>query len=253
MDDLKDQLHKIGLENCDIDLYITLLHHGELSGSELAEKLSISRSSAARKLDCLIDHGLVEKCDEGFTCRPPEALVDIIETQKAEVVAREKLVQDVLAKLNPLYHKGQDRPYIWNINSREELRRAQRIFETLEDDILQIVSLDACLESLNEDSLTDHRDALKNSDRKIRAIIVGESDAKLPEIQAEYVLLPPELRPIPGEITLCGDYILMFSYQKSDEFSAVEIRSPAIAETLRFTLELAWQRGVELAGEIRKK
>lgn len=247
MDSLKEQFILMGLENCDVDLYLTLLHHGEMTASDLSKKLSISRSSALRKLECLIDTGLVKKVANSYTCQPPENLLRIVETQKSEVLAREELAQNILMRLEPLYHRGQKKTYFYNIDNIQELRRAQRVFETLEDDILQIVSLDSCIQSLREDSLSEHRSALKESGKKVRAIIVGNSDKNIPDIQAEYVLLPPDLSPVTGEVTLCGDYILMFSYQSPGKFSAVEIHSKEIANTLRFVLELAWQRGLELS------
>jgi hypothetical protein len=48
-----------------------------------------------------------------------------------------------------------------------------------------------------------------------------------------------------GEMSVCGDRILLFSYTTG--IIAIEIRSQAIADTCRATLELAWKAAESLS------
>ena len=116
----------------------------------------------------------------------------------------------------------------------------QRDFERMEDDLIQIVGLDT-LRTLY-DPLEDHPhgDELKRAGRSVRAIIVSDDNVTSPDdAPFECVCVPNNLLDVKGEMTVCGDRLVLFSY--TDGIIAVEIQSKTIADTARATLEMAWK------------
>ena len=123
----------------------------------------------------------------------------------------------------------------------------QAEYEMLDEDIIQIVGLDTLRQLYDPANDQEHARELKRKDRKVKTIIATSQDVShLDELDNfEYVVVDPEVLNIKGEMTVCGDRVVMFSY--SSTIIAVEVQSKEIAQTARVTLELAWNEAVRLS------
>ena len=118
----------------------------------------------------------------------------------------------------------------------------------MEKPILQLVGYDAFLE-LNKESVVQQNTERLQVKRSVgRAILITDLPIDPPAGSGfEVRRVPSSMIEVKGEMTVCEDHVLLFAYTQN--VVAMEIISPAIADTCRATLELAWQR----AGEIEKQ
>ncbi len=156
-------------------------------------------------------------------------------------------VQSFVPLLTVLYNPSGAQPRVRYKEGVKGLRELQREYEKLDQDIIQILGLDAFLALHDPVATREHRAELVLSQRKIRSITITDHPEKVAQMaNLDTRVLPTALFPVMGEMTLCGDRVAFFSYH--EDMIALEIHSPSIAGTCRAVLELAWKQ----AGEITK-
>ncbi len=255
MDELIHQLTKIGFGESEGKCYLALLQFGSATVRQVSLTTGLSRSTVHRKFEDLMRKGVIMKQGEGedeqrFIAEPPERLQSLIHHQIQELESRRRMVDRILGRLRAMHNTASARPKVRYIETIEGLRMVQRQFEEMKDDMIQLVGYDTFLELHQAPYADEHQGELAQSVRKIRSILITDKDISFPStLNIEYVILSPESMPATGEMSVCGNRLLLFSYISG--LAAVEITSASIAETARLTLELAWQRAKEL-GEYKK-
>jgi len=204
-----------------------------------------------RKFNELMEKGIVLKTgddqdEQVYIAESPDRLLFIIRRRMQEVEGQRRTVNDMIQHLRALHKTASARPHVRYIETVEGLRLIQQEFEEMGEDVLQIVGYDTYVQLHGADIADEHREVLKNKKKKIRSILVTDSKVSLPP-NIEFVALSPSMMPVTGEVSVCGNRVIMFSYISG--LVAVEITSKSIADTMRATLELAWQRAKGLAGE----
>jgi hypothetical protein len=177
-------------------------------------------------------------------------LQTLVHHEMRELEDRRRIVDDMMDRLRAMHRSQAKRPHVRYIDTLQGLRMVQREFELMEEDILQIVGLDTLRELHSEPFAPEHRGALSAKGRLVRAIVVTNDRPVFPKgLNVEYVTIAPDVMPVGGEMSICGNRVLLFSYIGG--LTAVEITSLPIAQTVRASFELAWQRAKEI-GEYHK-
>lgn len=258
MDDLIIQLGKLGFQEKDAKIYLSLLQHGSATAQEIALMVALPRPTVHRKLLLLQARGIVQASGEDedrmqFLCEAPDRLQTLIHREMRELEERRVLVDGMMDGLRALHRSQAQRPHVKYIDTLTGLRAVQKEFECLQDDILQLVGLDTFKILHHEPFAPEHQAELSAKKKNIRSILVTNEQVSFPpDLDIEYIVLPPEAMPVTGEMSVCGNRVLLFSYIGG--LTAVEITSSPIAQTVRASLELAWQRAKEIgAHTVNKK
>lgn len=250
--DLQRELEQLGFTERQACVYVTLLRFGKSGTQQLALATGLPRASCYDTVQQLIAQGLVKAAsDDGqqmFVTEPPDRINALLALQLEEVQARRRRAEMFLPRLTALTGDGNLKPRFRIVNDAEELRSIHREYAELDKSILQLVGYDAFLDLHRESQVQENSERLQERRSKGRAILITDLPVDAPPGTGfEIRRVPPSMIEVKGELTVCDDRVLLFAYTQN--IVAIEIISPAIADTCRATLELAWQR----AGEIEKQ
>lgn len=250
MEELINQLSSIGLSRKEAIVYLVALEFGRSGANAIANRTHLPRATTYTILRELIEKGLMTMYVEGgehrYGAEHPKQLLSLILFQADEIRKRRRDAESLLPKLEAMFNVRSDKPMVRYFEGVDGLKRMRREYDALNDDLLQMVGYDTYLALVDSTDYEEQLDEVKTSRRRIRSIVVtNRTDLRMPE-NVEWVAIPPAVAPIKGEMTVCGDKVAMFSYASG--IIAVEITSPAIAETARATLELAWRWAKGLGG-----
>lgn len=250
--DLQRELEQLGFTERQACVYVTLLRFGKSGAQQLALATGLPRASCYDAAQQLIAQGLVRSTNESgqqvFITEPPDRISLMLALQLEEVQARRRRAEMFLPQLSALTGDGNAKPRFRIVNDTEELHAIHAEYAEMEMPILQLIGYDAFLELHREPVVQENAERLQKKRSRGRAILVTDLPVDAPsgsDFQVRRV--PPSMIEVKGEMTVCGDHVLLFAYTQN--VVAIEIISPAIASTCRATLELAWQQ----AGEIERK
>jgi|GEM_PF-705694 len=244
MQDLIHSLIRIGFSENESAVYIALLELGASRGGIVARKASVNRATTYSVLETLRKKGLVfthvEAGERWFTAEPPERIALLLQRERRSVEEKEDIAKRLLMRLKVIENAEGTRPKIRYVESVDGLRAMQKEYEAHEEDIIQIIGYDTFCLLCPPSTTRDHRSELKEQKRRVRSILVTEKNLGMSdELGDEFVCIPPDVLDIHGEMSVCGDRLLLFSYQEG--IIAVEVHSKTIAGTARGALELAWK------------
>lgn len=243
MHELHSVLIQLGYSEKESVVYLAALELGAASASEIARRAGVNRATTYSVLEVLMKKLLITSIEidneKRFVAESPEQIERHLIDEERELALRKKLAQEKMPTIMRLHSKLGAQPKIRYIEGIEGLRKMQREYEGYEEDIIQIVGYDFFLQ-MREEVVEGHREKLIKSKRKIRSIFVTDNDIQFPkELSIEYVTISPSLVDVRGEMTVCGDRLVLFSY--TNGVMAVEILSATLAQMVRETLELAWR------------
>ncbi len=250
--DLQFELEQLGFTERQACVYVTLLRFGKSGAQQLALATGLPRASCYDTLGQLISQGLVRLIEDTeqqtFITEPPNQINKLLALQLEEVHARRRRAELFLPQLEALAGDGQLKPRFRIINDAKELHAIHAEYAELNKPILQLVGYDAFLELHRETLVQENTERLQQKQSCGRAILVTDLPIDPPR-GSDFIVrrVPKALMDVRGEMTVCEDHVLLFAY--THNVVAIEIISPAIADTCRATLELAWQQ----AGEIQKQ
>jgi DNA-binding MarR family transcriptional regulator len=236
-------------------VYYFVAERGEVAARDVAETFSYTRSTAHDVLATLVQYGFARSVRRGkekiFCMESPHVILDafLAERRKAEV--RVDALEHVLPMLRALHASGSSGTGVRYFSGVEGLRDIQREFDGLPGDILQLLDVDTfqALEVVRGRELSCYR-VIDQAKRTRSIVLTDQRVDSLPLLGAEIRTISRDLISAPGEMSVCGDRVLFLSYV--DEISIIEIRSQAIADVCRATLELAW-RAAETWGTVVPK
>jgi len=250
--DLQRELEQLGFSERQACVYVTLLRFGKSGAQQLSLASGLPRASCYDTLQQLAAQGLVKSIAEDgqqvFLTESPERINTMLALQLEEIQARRRRAETFLPQLSALSGDGATKPRFRIINDTEELRVIHAEYAEMAKPILQLVGYDAFLELHKESAVQQNTERLQEKRSMGRAILITDLPIDPPTGTGfEIRRVPASMIEVKGEMTVCEDYVLLFAYTQN--VVAMEIISPAIANTCRATLELAWQR----AGEIEKQ
>lgn len=249
--ELQSELEQLGFSERQAAVYVALLRFGKTGVQPLALALGMPRASCYDALQQLVQQGLVksmtERGQQVFVTESPDRIGTLLNLQLEEVQARRRRAELFLPRLEALLGDGTGKPRFRIVNDVRELQAIHAEYAELGRPILQLVGYDAFLALHREDVVQQNTERLQTQRSVGRAILITDLPIEPPTGSGFQVrCVPPSMVTAQGEMTVCGDRVLLFAY--TDNTVAIEIISAAIANTCQATLELAWQQ----AGEIEK-
>lgn len=251
MQELISDLMQLGFTQNEAFIYVSALELGQAGANEIGVKASINRATTYSVLESLRKKGmitLVSTDDQRqYRAEAPASILTLIELQQRELQKRQMRANEVITRLQVFYNQDSAKPKIRYFERVTGLRAMQTEYEMLNEDMIQIVGLDTLKKIHDPEKEQEHARELKRKDRKVKTIIATKQDVSHLDLldNFEYVIVDPDLINIKGEMTVCGDRLVLFSYTQG--IIAVEIQSKTIADTARATLELAWNEAVRLS------
>ncbi|MBT3230899.1 hypothetical protein HN358_03945 [Candidatus Uhrbacteria bacterium] len=251
MREIVTELVHLGFSEKEARVYLAALEVGVSSAQQIGEKAGNNRATTYSVLKSLIKKGLITLVSidgsQSFRAEAPGSIIRLLDLQQKELEKRKHRAHQTIERLQVFHNTDGSKPRIRYFERVTGLRTMQAEYEMLDEDIIQIVGLDTLRQLYDPANDQEHARELKRKDRKVKTIIATSQDVShLDELDNfEYVVVDPEVLNIKGEMTVCGDRVVMFSY--SSTIIAVEVQSKEIAQTARVTLELAWNEAVRLS------
>lgn len=249
MEDIRRSLAQIGFSEKEVSVYLACLEVGHGPVQAISKRSNVNRATCYHVLDQLCSKGLVTSClEEGerrFTAEPPQRILTLLYLQQQEIEDRRKVADNLMLRLQAFHNHRASKPKIRYIESLAGLRTMQREYEELEEDIIQLIGYDTFLAIHERNASESHQRELAQRKRQIRSILVTDTKIAFPDdLNVEFVTISPSLIDVQGEMTVCGNRLVLFSFTRG--IIAIEIESEVIAQTARATLELAWQQAKQL-------
>ncbi len=251
MRDIITELIHLGFSPNEAKVYLAALELSVSPAQRIGDKAGANRATTYAVLKSLIKKGLITSVNvdgtQHFRAEAPQSILTLFELQQRELEKRKHKAHQTIQRLQVFHNTDGSKPKIRYFERVTGLRAMQAEYEMLDEDMIQIVGLDTLKKLYDPSSDGEHAKELKRKDRKVKTIIATQEDTShLDELDNfQYVVVDPDVVSIKGEMTVCGDRVVMFSYSSS--IIAVEVQSKEIADTARATLELAWNEAVRLS------
>lgn len=251
MRDIVAEMIQLGFSQKEAQGYLACLELGLAHPQRIGDKAGMNRATTYAVLKALLKKGLVTgviiEDKQCYRAEPPSAILTLLELQQRELEKRKQRAHQTVERLQVFHNTDGSKPKIRYFERITGLRAMQAEYEMLDEDMIQIVGLDTLKQLYNPSSDSGHVQELQRKQRRVKTIIVSkEPVGHLDGVEnVEYVVVDPEIMAVKGEMTVCGDRLVLFSYASS--IMAVEIQSKEIADTARATLELAWNEAVRLS------
>ncbi len=251
IEDIVFGLLKLGFKENEAKTYLALLEGGMQNVASLAKRTGIPRPTVYHLLETLMKQSLVssvQKNDKFFFAEPPERIRTLLAFQMRELEEKRTLADQLLLRLQVFHNTSEQKPRIRYIESIDGLRAMQHEYEKMPGDIIQLLNYDRFLQ-IHDPMITNaHRKENVQVKRRVRSILITNKPDVAVHWGAEVAIVPEGIFEAGGEMTVCGDRLVLFAY--SAGFIAVEIISEAIASTARATLELAWREAEKIGKKI---
>ncbi|MFH1611310.1 MAG: helix-turn-helix domain-containing protein [Patescibacteria group bacterium] len=251
MQDLILDLIALGFSRNESVVYVASLELGQAGAHEICAKAGVNRATVYSVLDSLKKKGLITFITSGdqrqYRAEAPVSILTLLELQQRELEKRQRRAHDIITRLQVFHNTDVAKPKIRYFERITGLRSMQAEYEMLNEDMIQIVGLDTLKQLYDPERELEHTSELKRRNSQVKTILVTKQDVSHFDLleNFQYVVVDPDLVDIKGEMTVCGDRLVLFSYTQG--IIAVEIQSKTIADTARATLELAWNEAKRLA------
>lgn len=243
-------LKKIGLEDKEIRVYVTLLEVGLNPASTVAYRIDMPRNTARFILDNLVKMGLVNKVKKGntqlYAPENPKNVIKFLEMKRNKMSQKidEQIqgFQEVMTEIQTkITHKG-NRPKVTMYEGEEGLLKVYEDTLTSSGEIRSFASFDGMHGALPEYFKTYYQRRVENG-IFIRSI---HPDSKLSREKAkndqrewrESALIPSEKYNFEPEIQIYDNKINIVSWSEN---VALIIESQEIYKALSVAFELAWK------------
>jgi sugar-specific transcriptional regulator TrmB len=237
--DSKESLKHIGLNEKEVQIYLSLLELGSSTVLSIAKRSGIKRPTAYLVLQSLVEKGFVSRVIKEkktfFSAQNPKKLI-------TESEIRLKELQEIVPQLEIMFKKRKERPRIKIFEGKDELDRAY--------DELFLIKGEALFMSTNKISMQtfprtyEKQQFISRSSEFIIREIVDESKEGLEyanRVRGQYHdvrFIPKNLLPFDVDIGIFGNHTLITSVKK--EYFTIDIESKEIAKAFRTIFEMMW-------------
>lgn len=114
MSTIEAQLKKLGLEEKEVNIYMTLLTHGPSSVRKIAAVSGVNRGSTYDTLKALRERGLVshfhEETKQHFVAEDPSKLKKLVTDRQEELAGISESLEEMIPELQSLFDQGGGKP-----------------------------------------------------------------------------------------------------------------------------------------------
>jgi len=243
--DLDKSLEKLGLNGKKADVYLAALELGKARVIEIAKKAGVKRTTCYDILLDLERQGLIYETAKGkkrlFIGEDPEKI-------KKELVAKQKIFDEILPELQAVYNIKGTKPKIRFYEGKEGLREVYADTLKYSGELLSFASEDV-LRVLGKDWADLYLKQRVKKEIHTRAIMpktsgIQEYAAKDREQLRMSKLIDPQKYPFSVEINIYGHQRV--ALMSSKEETGIIIEGAEIYKTMKLIFELVWDNLPEI-------
>ncbi|MBN2306562.1 hypothetical protein JXD20_01105 [Candidatus Peregrinibacteria bacterium] len=252
---IKNVLQNIGLNEKEIEVYLTNLNLGSQPASVIARRVKIPRNTTRFILDKLVEKGVIEKTKRANTqlYRPeePRNLVNLLESQRVDMNAKidTKIAQlsSVMAELESRFRPESTKPKVTFYEGDDGLKKVYEDTLKSQETIRSLASFEGMHGALPEYFKTYYKRRVANK-IDIRSI---HPDTPLARERTRHDakegrhsrLIPREKYDFNPEIQFYDNKIVITSWK---EKLGILIESHEIYEAMGVLFELAWKEATSM-------
>ncbi len=240
---IRSLLERIGLNNREIEIYMTLLPRKVARASVISKASKQSRSHTYLVLRSLEEKGLVSEIERGkilhFVAESPQRLLSYIENREEELHVLKPLVADVLPQLHALTSPLAGKPRVTMLHGIEGMKQVYR--EMLPKDFCGIFNPQAMYDAFGKNIAQ----MVLGKDTRIRGrdLLVDNAMSKrwLSEVtqhEGYSIRLLPKGVTFYSDTNFSDDTVALFSYD--DEQTIICIENKNLVDSFKAWFEMMW-------------
>lgn len=249
---LLEQLVNYGLSEKEAKVYLAALTLNEASAQDIAKKAKINRATVYVIIETLQTKGLISIVKRGkksvYLAANPNKMLELLEQQKAMVMAKLEEVRSILPELETIYNYSPSKP---RIRYFEGLSGLKELYQDTLKNNQTIYSFDpvhegmskSLLKWLGEEYVPERikkgvtiKVICPRFDQPATKRFIEES----PKMKRELRLVPADKFPFTIEIEIYGSKVAIISYDVKEMFGVI-IESEAVHKTMKCIFDLAWE------------
>ena len=237
--DPKESLKHIGLNEKEIQIYLSLIELGSSTVLSISKRSGIKRPTAYLVLESLVEKGFVSRMIKGkktlFSSQNPKKLI-------TEGELRLKELQEVVPQLEIMFRKRKERPRIKIFEGKDELDRAYDEWFLIKGEALFMSANKLSMEAFPR-TYEKQQFMARSEEFRIRELIdeSQESHDYANKLRGDYHIfrfIPKKFLPFEADIGIFGNHTLITSVKK--EYFTIDIESKEIARAFRTIFEMMW-------------
>lgn len=248
METLIQQLQELGLDDKEIEVYLSCLEVGESHIMPIVEKAKLPRTTVFHILDRLEKRGLIEAVLKGsrhiYTPYPPKHLLSVLNSEKEDIESRINSIDKVLPELAGLFKMSALQPKVRIFQGIELRKIYEEILEEPIDEVLYVGNVQRFETVVGSQWLKNwiEKRVAKNIKSKAIRIKTGEIDIPTYVKEKDYkraIRFAPDGFECPTHIIIYGDNI-GFMTTGQEHFGLV-VTSREIAESMVNWFNQLWK------------
>ncbi|MDD5068793.1 MAG: helix-turn-helix domain-containing protein [Candidatus Pacebacteria bacterium] len=253
---VNETLKKLGLNDKEIKIYLTLLKHGKTKPSSLSSLTKINRATVYNLVNGLLSKGLIAEDLTGktlyLTPLPPKNLEKILDQQKRELKEREALIKKAIGELS-MITPASNYP-VPKIQFVEEGNLEKFLYDNILKWQKSMFEHDATWWGFQDHSLLSNYEEYihftwqtsygKHKDFKVK--LLGNSAKIEDKVASKYLKSRRDIRFVEGmnftsTVWVMGDYIAMVA-TGAHPFYLFEIHDQTLAHNMREVFKKLWEK-----------
>jgi sugar-specific transcriptional regulator TrmB len=250
----QETLHKIGLNEKEIKIYVTLLKNGRTTPATLSTLTKIHRATVYNLAKGLINKGIIAEDLSGKTLYliplPPSHLHQLIEKPSRELEEKEDLVKKAIAELSLI---TADKKYpVPKIRFVEEDQLENFLYDNFGKWNEEILKYDGVWWGFQDHSLVEHYEkwimwtwgTKEYQDPRVQAKLLSNASPIEYKMEKRMSRIKRNIRFIPGmdftsSIWVGGDYLVMAVTRQHPHY-LFEIHDATLAHNMREVFKKLW-------------
>ncbi len=241
----KKFLQNIGLNDKEIEIYLSLLQVDSNSVLDLSKKTKILRTSVYPILDSLKEKGLISEIKKGkkvyFQAEPPERIGFFIESQKIKLEEQSRLAKEFIPRLKSLSRQKGERPIIKIYEGRDGVFKANEESFGYEKNNQEatayfVYPYDLLENLFSTDEIGKSRALRVNRNIKSKAIYTYSKGERAASPSSKRIKIDEKKYPILCDLSVFNDIVRVHTLGKS--LSSLVIKSSDFAETIKSLLKI---------------
>jgi len=240
---LRSLLQRVGLEEKESDIYLSLLALKHAKASEIAKHASQSRSHTYLILRELEKKGLIAEIEHGgilqFVAEPPERLLSYLKDREREYKNLQSLVQGAMPLLSNLHASDIEPPRVSVLKGIDGMKLVYR--DILAQEYVGIYNAQTSLTTFGDNIVT----MLFGKEAQLRGrdLIVDNEGAlqytkDVPPSEGYQIRILPKSMTFQTDTIVYGDTMTLFAFD--DERTIIRIENRKIADAFRAWFEILW-------------
>lgn len=240
----------IGLSKEQIDVYQSLLKHGNQTAIALSKTTKVKRTYVYKICEELIAKGLAKEIKQGrttlFTPLSPDLLLDQAQAKRQQLEQTILSLESVLPNLKSQYQLVENKPLVTYYEGKHGLHKIlSDVFKPKNEPVYGCVDLEIVEKNIPDYYFKDIVPVRIKNQVFSKAFFARSNKAE--ELSAnnktslrETVLLDKDKYPIPAEIDVYEDKIALLNYKRG-KFVGVLIENEDLATSLKSIFRLAFE------------